>query len=551
MYRIELAPGEETVFRTIEELAVAVRNGLVTPRSRIYHHATQKWLPIEFHPHYKKALALPAARVAEAAAPRTSGHPPALETLSFAVAARVPEPPAGSRGGEDPARARPRTERSGEECSITPRQGGEPEAAHQRGAERQGTEHSNAEQAGPEHLNAKHSDAKHSEPRHAEPRPSGAKHSGAGDLGTGNSSAEQSEAGQSRPVPLVPEHPVAEHPTTEHPTAEHSVAEHQPAESAITMHPAAGQSATNQRVTAYAATNFPATENAAPADAGSPAAHPAVAHSAAEMFPTEHHEPPSHPEPAPAPTSKPSYRPDSYLPPSVRIVADDPFVAIAPESAFAPPVATAPVKPWPEMPPVRESPELPTISYPEFTPAEEPIAEQVSSSRGRRPLQVAVAMLVLAAGGYLAMSFYSPVRRSHARDDGSAPASAVADRPSLPQDSPAPGAGAANPSPDRPAVGTPAAPATSGFAAALEPRAIASGPAPILPARAGAPQQSAAGSTADSTGGLPGPIAPAPVEMPLDVPMLPSGDSLVAQPSSKSDSAMKRILRAVGGKDSR
>ncbi|MBA3553822.1 MAG: hypothetical protein H0W29_03545, partial [Gemmatimonadales bacterium] len=56
MYRIEVSPGEETVFRTIEELATGVRNGLVTSRSRIYHGASQKWLPIEFHPHYKKAL---------------------------------------------------------------------------------------------------------------------------------------------------------------------------------------------------------------------------------------------------------------------------------------------------------------------------------------------------------------------------------------------------------------------------------------------------------------------------------------------------------------
>lgn len=57
MYRIEIAPGEETVFRTLEEMAIGVRSGLVTPRSRIYHSASQKWLPIEFHPHYKKALA--------------------------------------------------------------------------------------------------------------------------------------------------------------------------------------------------------------------------------------------------------------------------------------------------------------------------------------------------------------------------------------------------------------------------------------------------------------------------------------------------------------
>lgn len=59
MYRIEVRPGEETVFRTIEELATAIRNGLVTSRARIFHNASQKWLPIEFHPHYKKALTLP------------------------------------------------------------------------------------------------------------------------------------------------------------------------------------------------------------------------------------------------------------------------------------------------------------------------------------------------------------------------------------------------------------------------------------------------------------------------------------------------------------
>ena len=34
MYRIEVAPGEETVFRSMEELAVAIRNGVVTPRAR-------------------------------------------------------------------------------------------------------------------------------------------------------------------------------------------------------------------------------------------------------------------------------------------------------------------------------------------------------------------------------------------------------------------------------------------------------------------------------------------------------------------------------------
>jgi hypothetical protein len=91
MYRIEVARGEETVFRTIEELAIAIRNGVVTNRARIFHAASQKWLPIEFHPHYKKALELPASSPsAEPAhskgpAPRSSGPRPT-------PAATPPEP---------------------------------------------------------------------------------------------------------------------------------------------------------------------------------------------------------------------------------------------------------------------------------------------------------------------------------------------------------------------------------------------------------------------------------------------------------------------------
>ncbi len=81
MYRIEVKPGEESVFRTIEELATAIRNGLVTPRARIFHHASQKWLPIEFHPHYKKALQLPKTNSGEnpvvvVSAPSATAHQP-------------------------------------------------------------------------------------------------------------------------------------------------------------------------------------------------------------------------------------------------------------------------------------------------------------------------------------------------------------------------------------------------------------------------------------------------------------------------------------------
>jgi hypothetical protein len=58
MYRIELSPGEETAFRTIEELAVAIRRGVVTPRARVWHNSSGKWLPIQLHPHYKAAASM-------------------------------------------------------------------------------------------------------------------------------------------------------------------------------------------------------------------------------------------------------------------------------------------------------------------------------------------------------------------------------------------------------------------------------------------------------------------------------------------------------------
>ena len=110
MYRIELAPGEETVYRTIEELAVGFRNGLVTSRSRIYHNATQKWLPIEFHPHYKKAIELSAHRQD---LPSAAPLPESLNTLNFAVQRQaIPVPPAARADRARRAR-RAGTSRSG------------------------------------------------------------------------------------------------------------------------------------------------------------------------------------------------------------------------------------------------------------------------------------------------------------------------------------------------------------------------------------------------------------------------------------------------------
>ena len=101
MYRIELSPGEETIYRNIDELATGVRNGLVTPRSRIYHAASQKWLPIEFHPHYKKIVENPAAKTFEAARPRNSG-PVLVLTLPKTATANEPEAPTPAATPDSP-----------------------------------------------------------------------------------------------------------------------------------------------------------------------------------------------------------------------------------------------------------------------------------------------------------------------------------------------------------------------------------------------------------------------------------------------------------------
>ena len=89
MYRIELSPGEETVFRSIEELAVAIKRGVITARARIYHNASNKWLPIQFHPHYKAALSMPLTQAALVAGPSVKP----LSSLSLPHSAE-PETPA-------------------------------------------------------------------------------------------------------------------------------------------------------------------------------------------------------------------------------------------------------------------------------------------------------------------------------------------------------------------------------------------------------------------------------------------------------------------------
>lgn len=58
MYLIRLPTGEEAVYRSIEELALAVHSGVVGPAAQAYHRATSEWLPIADHPEYQAALAI-------------------------------------------------------------------------------------------------------------------------------------------------------------------------------------------------------------------------------------------------------------------------------------------------------------------------------------------------------------------------------------------------------------------------------------------------------------------------------------------------------------
>ena len=79
-------------------------------------------------------------------------------------------------------------------------------------------------------------------------------------------------------------------------------------------------------------------------------------------------------------------------------------------------------------------------------------------------------------------------------------------------------------------------PASSGFAAALDPRANVPAPAVVSP-------RPASPGAADS--GLV--IAPAAIDVDLTAPALPGDDSLDTQSRHGDSSALKRILQAVGG----
>lgn len=56
MYRIRFPTGEESVYRSSDELAASVASGIVGPRCEVFHNSGARWLPVDAHPEVKALL---------------------------------------------------------------------------------------------------------------------------------------------------------------------------------------------------------------------------------------------------------------------------------------------------------------------------------------------------------------------------------------------------------------------------------------------------------------------------------------------------------------
>jgi hypothetical protein len=61
MYLVELKPGKEEVYRSVDEFTAAIRRSEVSSQSRIYHRASSRWIPVTLHPQFRKVVAERAA----------------------------------------------------------------------------------------------------------------------------------------------------------------------------------------------------------------------------------------------------------------------------------------------------------------------------------------------------------------------------------------------------------------------------------------------------------------------------------------------------------
>ena len=58
-FLVEIRPGRELLYRTTWALREAMRSGEITPDSRVFHRATDQWIPITEHPEYRRFLTEP------------------------------------------------------------------------------------------------------------------------------------------------------------------------------------------------------------------------------------------------------------------------------------------------------------------------------------------------------------------------------------------------------------------------------------------------------------------------------------------------------------
>jgi hypothetical protein len=57
MFVVEPGSGKNKGYSSARELGAAIRRGELGPQARIYHRATDRWLPITVHPEYRKVAA--------------------------------------------------------------------------------------------------------------------------------------------------------------------------------------------------------------------------------------------------------------------------------------------------------------------------------------------------------------------------------------------------------------------------------------------------------------------------------------------------------------
>lgn len=107
MFLVEVSPGREVVYQSVEELGAAIARREIDGHARIYHRATATWLSITLHPQYKARVAAwldePLPPLARSNWTFLPGGPESVATRSAggtASGGQAGSP--GSRSGEKP-----------------------------------------------------------------------------------------------------------------------------------------------------------------------------------------------------------------------------------------------------------------------------------------------------------------------------------------------------------------------------------------------------------------------------------------------------------------